>query len=84
MLKPRSHQRDSLNVDLHQPTKSRSPSSMVGADLATQKEEPPFKNREIPVAVGHQLSLADADWPTGSDGLQPLPAAERTDAIDPI
>lgn len=31
----------------------------------------------------HQLSLFDAKWPTASDGLQPLPAADRTGAFDP-
>jgi len=34
-------------------------------------------------ACFHQLTLAIADWASASDGLQPLPAAERTGAFDP-
>jgi hypothetical protein len=33
---------------------------------------------------GHQLSLADADWPTASGGEQPVAVGERIGAIDPF
>src|SRR5512137_2099683 len=33
---------------------------------------------------GHPLPLADADLATAADGLPPLPAAERTNAFDPL
>jgi len=32
--------------------------------------------------TGHQLTLLFADWASGSDGSQPLPAVDRTGAID--
>jgi hypothetical protein len=35
------------------------------------------------VELGDQLSLAEVDSATASDGEQPLPTAERTGAIDP-
>ena len=35
----------------------------------------PFGRRSSMGAFGHQLSLVDADWLTGSDGKQPCAAA---------
>ena len=49
----------------------------------------PLRGRLLPnacaaqrAARGHQLSSADDNRPTASDGLQPLPAAERAGASD--
>jgi hypothetical protein len=34
--------------------------------------------------IGHQLSFADGDWATASDGKEPLAAVGRTGALDPL
>ena len=41
-----------------------------------------MRRRPPQAVVGHQLTLPLADWASGSDGSQPLPAADRTGAID--
>ena len=47
--------------------------------FATQR---PFGSSRRSSPTGHQLPLPLADWASGSDGSQPLPAADRTGAID--
>jgi len=35
-------------------------------------------------AIVISCRLDDADWPTASDGLRPLPTAEQTGTFDPL
>jgi hypothetical protein len=49
-----------------------------------KNQEPSFKDPERPAAVGHQLSLADADWPTASGGEEPVAAVGECELSTPL
>ena len=89
MLRLRSDHTESVSVDLHQQRLDGNGHLLSSAMLAVACAAEKIKSRhsrspETPAAVGHKRSATCLARASATDGLQPLPAAERTGAIDPL
>jgi len=88
LLKLRSDQTDSVSVDLHQQRLNGDGRLLSFGRTCGRLRRRKIKSRHSGILrhrrqSAQELSLVDADWPTASDGKEPLAAVGRTGALDP-